>query len=255
MAKELQSALRCLPNTLRRELITEFRNIQASYIGRKWSPAELSGGHFCEIVYSILKGHATGSYPNRSSKPKNFLVACQMLEKEQKLPRSFKILIPRLLPALYEVRNNRGVGHTGGDVNPNFMDSSLILSGTTWVMCELIRVLHSLTTEQAQQIVSRLTSHKSPAVWVSPATRRVLQPNLKLKDQILLLVGSNEESTAFTDLVAWIENKNVGYLKQVINKMHKDRLVEFNNDGLIELLPPGAREFEAILQDYGRDIN
>lgn len=249
MSVELNQALSSLPDTLCNELVSELRHIQVSYYSRKWSPAELSGGRFCEIVYSILKGHVSGSYPSHASKPRNFLAACQALEQETALPRSFRILIPRLLPALYEVRNNRGVGHVGGDVDPNYMDSSLVLSTTSWVVSELIRVLHSLTLDEAQQIVSRLSSHKSPAVWVSSVTRRVLVQNLNLNEQVLVLVGSNEEPTAFNELVDWIENSNTGYVKRVVNKMHKSRLLEFSKDELIELLPPGVKKLQEVLEN------
>jgi len=245
---ELRDALSCLPVTLRNELVEEFHQIQNSYYGRKWSPTELSGGRFCEIVYSILKGHAAGTYPNQASKPGNFVDACRALENETSLPRSFRILIPRLLPSLYEVRNNRGVGHVGGDVDPNFMDSSLVLATSSWVVAELIRELHSVSLEEAQQIVSRLASHKSPAVWVSSATRRLLVPDLKLNEQVLVLVGSNEEPTAFEDLMSWIENKNISYVKRVVKNMHKSRQLEFNEQEIIELLPPGIKKLQKILE-------
>lgn len=249
MSAELNQALSSLPDTLRNELVSEFSHIQGSYYSRKWSPAELSGGRFCEIVYSILKGHISGSYPSQASKPRNFLAACQALEQETALPRSFRILIPRLLPALYEVRKNRGVGHVGGDVDPNYMDSSLVLSTTSWVVSELIRVLHSITLDEAQQIVSRLSSHKSPAVWVSSVTRRVLVQSLNLNEQVLVLVGSKEEPTAFSELVDWIESSNTGYVKRVVNKMHKSRLLEFSKDEFIELLPPGVQKLQEVLEN------
>lgn len=71
------------------------------------------------------------------------------------MPRSFQILIPRLLPALYEIRNNRNVGHVGGDVDPNFMDSTAVLGTANWIMAELVRVFHSVSTPEAQAIAWR----------------------------------------------------------------------------------------------------
>lgn len=250
MSSALSNALGCLPPTLRNELISEFSHIQASYYGRKWSPTELSGGRFCEIVYSVIHGKVSGAYPAKASKPQNFLAACQALERETVLPRSFRILIPRLLPALYEVRNNRGVGHVGGDVDPNFMDSSLVLSSANWVVSELVRVLHGVSLNEAQEIVSQLSSHKSPAVWVSSSTRRVLVRDLKLNEKVLLLIGSNEEPTQLDDLVSWVESSK-SYVKKLVNSMHSSRLVEFTNTGLIQILPPGIKKLEEILEKAG----
>ena len=34
---------------------------------------------------------------------------------------------PQLIPALYDIRSNRGVGHVGGDVDSNQMDATLVV--------------------------------------------------------------------------------------------------------------------------------
>jgi len=67
------------------------------------------------------------------------------MEVHTRVPRSFQILIPRLLPALYEIRNNRGVGHVGGDVDPNYMDATMVVGAVKWIMGELTRVFHSVS--------------------------------------------------------------------------------------------------------------
>lgn len=89
-----------------------------------------------EIVYTILDGHANGSYQSKPSKPANMVKACQDLEKLTftHVPRGFRILIPRMLPALYEIRNNRNVGHVGGDVDSNEMDAYAVISMASWIM-------------------------------------------------------------------------------------------------------------------------
>ena len=129
-------ALSAIPIALREPLLKEYSSIVQNYSEHRWSPSELSGGLFCEIVYTILEGHASGTYASAPSKPRDFVGACRRLEENTHVPRSFQILIPRLLPALYEVRNNRGVGHTGGDVDPNHMDATFGRTNCNWVMGE-----------------------------------------------------------------------------------------------------------------------
>src|SRR5215831_12151768 len=131
-----QDALAAIPVGLRQPLLTEYQSIVQNFSEHRWSPSELSGGKFCEIVFTILDGHAKSAYPTKPAKPKNFVQACRQLESHAHVPRSFQILIPRLLPALYEVRNNRGVGHVGGDVDPNHMDATFVLASCSWVMAE-----------------------------------------------------------------------------------------------------------------------
>src|ERR1700683_4834624 len=125
---DANKAFSSLTSGLRTALLAEYNSILQNFTEQRWTPAELSGGQFCEIVYTILDGFAKKSYAAAPSKPKNFLEACKKLESNTGVPRSFQILIPRLLPPLYEIRNNRNVGHVGGDVDPNFMDSSTVLS-------------------------------------------------------------------------------------------------------------------------------
>jgi hypothetical protein len=101
--------------------------ITTNYRLGKWEPSELNGGKLCEIVYTILRRHVDGKFPARPSKPGNMVDACNDLAEADKkiFPQSVRITIPRVLIALYEIRNNRGVGHVGGDVDPNHMDATL----------------------------------------------------------------------------------------------------------------------------------
>ena len=94
-------ALIDIPDGLRNPLIDEYQNIVRNYMERRWTPSELSGGKFCEIVYTILDGFSSGNYASSPMKPDNFVAACRKLETNTSNPRSFHILIPRILAALY----------------------------------------------------------------------------------------------------------------------------------------------------------
>ncbi len=128
-------------------------------------------------MYTILDGHAKSAYAASPKKPSNFKVACGSLENNSGVPRSFQILIPRLLPALYEIRNNRSVGHIGGDVDPNHMDSAAVLAMCNWIMCELVRVYHSLSTADAQKVVDSLAEMRIPVIWSDVNVKRCCSRN------------------------------------------------------------------------------
>jgi hypothetical protein len=185
------SALASIPAGLRDPLLDEYRQIVQNYVEHRWGPSELGGGKFCEIVYSILVGHASGSYPAAPAKPNDFPSACRALESNASEPRSFRILIPRMLPALYEVRNNRGVGHAGGDVDPNHMDATVVLSMCNWIMAELVRLLHATTTSEAQSVVDSLAERRIPLVWQSGDLKRVVDPSVSSEPKALLAVLKN----------------------------------------------------------------
>jgi len=241
--------LKNIPSGLRTLLLEEFNHILGSFLERKWRPSELSGGRFCEIVYSIIKGYPA-NYPASPSKPRDFVKACRSIESCSNLPRSFQILIPRLLPALYEIRNSRNVGHVGGDVDPSFMDSSAVVSISSWIMAELVRVFHGISTEEAQQVVDQLVEYRHPVVWSSGDVRRVLRTGLSLKNRILILLGHGSGKASIKDLISWTEVRNRSYFKNQIKALHNARFIEYDERAEnVEILPPGYKQLIKLMAD------
>jgi hypothetical protein len=242
-------ALAAIPSGLRVPLIEEYRSIVQNFMEHRWLPSELSGGRFSEIVYTILDGHAKGRYTTKPGKPPDFVRACRTLESNAHVPRSFQILIPRALPALYEFRNNRSVGHVGGDVDPNHMDSIAVLSICNSVMGELVRVYHNLTVSEAQKVVDALAEIRIPAVWTDGSKKRVLQPSLGLPDQLLLLTATTLPHVTSTQLLCWSEAKDKRYFMKILRAFHKNRLIEFDEaNDKIQVLPPGVKKIQELIR-------
>ena len=242
-------ALQGLPLGLRDPLLQEYRSIVQNFLERRWSPAELSGGLFCEIVYTIVDGYGKKAYASGPTKPADFVSACRRLESVATVPRSFQILIPRLLPALYEIRNNRGVGHVGGDVDPNHMDAVAVLSMANWVMAELIRVIHGVSIVDAQALVDAIAERRVPLVWEGKGMKRVLDPTLPLSDQLLLLVASAAAPVASADLLKWSGYSKQAYFLRLLRRLHAQRLIEFDEvAGTVQILPPGSSHVEKLVR-------
>jgi hypothetical protein len=245
-------ALSTIPPGLRLPLIVEYQSIVQNFLEHRWLPSELSGGRFSEIVYTILEGHAKKSYASAPKKPSNFRDACFKLESNSSVPRSFQILIPRILPALYEIRNNRSVGHVGGDVDPSHMDSATVLAMCNWVMCELVRVYHNLPTTDAQKVVDSLAEMRIPVIWSDGNIKRVLQPKLKLKQQLVLLIATSVPDVSIQDLIVWTEYENKQYFMNAVRELHKNRWIEFTEStGRAQILPPGTKEVEKLVREKG----
>ena len=226
----------------------------SNYLEQRWEPAELNGGKFCEIVYSIIHGAVKGPWPAKASKPANMARECQAIEKEPSDntrlgDRSLRILIPRVLPMLYEIRNNRGVGHVGGDVSANHMDAEAIRSMASWIMAELVRIFHNVTVEQAQQVIDALVERKLPVVWDLGDVKRVLDPKMTAKNQALVFLYHNTGWVLASDLVKWIEYSNATVFRRtVLIPLHKARLIEFDSvKAQAKISPRGAAEVEKTL--------
>jgi hypothetical protein len=240
-----------IPNGLREPLLKSYKEISSNYIERRWKATELDGGIFCEIVYTILEGILAGTYADRPSKPKNMVDACKALEKHSPDAnrvgdKSIRVLIPKVLLPLYEIRNNRGVGHAGGDVDPNFMDATAVYNMSSWVMAELIRILHAVTTEEAQGVVNSLVERKMPLVWEAGGIRRVLNPTMGKADQTLVLLYGSSVWTDENDLVKSVEYSSLGmYRKRVLEPLHNERKIEYDRVNRRALLSPvGSNDVE-----------
>lgn len=251
MALDPKDAFSALPATLVADLLDAFRQVIKNFAEHRWEPAELNGGKLCEAAYTILTGYFAGTYEKRAHKPKDMVTACRNLEKESG-PRSARIQIPRMIVALYEVRNNRGVGHAGGDVDPNHMDATVVVSMTKWIVAELVRLLHGLTTDEATDLVDALVEREVLLVWRSGDKRRVLATGLTLrKGTLLLLAGVAQAREA--DLVSWLEQKRASdYRAKVLRPMHSERLIEYDQAaGVVSLLPPGVAAAETLIHELG----
>lgn len=248
----LTTVFGALPERLRDELLTAFNQIVKNFRERRWEPAELNGGKLCEVAYSILNGYVDGKYPPRARKPSNMLDACKKLETEtdsKTVPRSVRIQLPRMLVALYEIRNNRNVGHVGGDVDPNHMDAVCVLQMSKWVIAELVRILHAVDTDTATEIVDGLVDRETPLIWEVNGKRRVMNTTLSMRDKTLVLLHGDGGDVDEAKLVSWIEHSNPSvYRRDVLRQAHKARLLEYNQErGVAQISPDGIKYVEDTL--------
>jgi hypothetical protein len=235
-----------LPSSLRNELVAALGQIENNYRERRWEPSELNGGKLCEVVYSILRGHVDGSYPTSASKPPNMVDACRSLEQASGFPRSIRIQIPRMLIALYEIRNNRGVGHVGGDVEPNAMDAICVLQMSKWVVGELIRVFHNVEVEEATAAVEALSEREITLVWKINGTSRVLNTDMSMLDKTMVLLYGEPQGMEEQTLFASLEHSNASiYRRDVLRRAHKRRLLEYDAiEKKVYISPLGVQHVE-----------
>jgi len=235
-----------LPNELRMELLTAYSKIVTNFKERRWETAEINGGKLCEIVYTILRGHVDGKYPITSSKPRNMVEACHDLEKvlATSCPRSVRIQIPRMLIALYEIRNNRGVGHAGGDVNPNHMDAVCVLEMSKWIMSELVRIFHGVSTKEAAEAVEMLVERTVPIIWEVGGKKRVLNTKLSMRDKALVILYHNTVAVDDAVLCDWVEHSNITvFRRDILKSAHKEKLIEYNDKVRTAQISPSGIEY------------
>lgn len=243
----LDNILGNIPAGLRTPLIIEFNTIIKNYIERRWEPAELDAGKLCEVIYSILEGYVENNYSSKPKKPNNMFAACLAFEKADKMKfnRSVRIQIPRMLIAIYEVRNSRGVGHVGEDVDPNYMDATLVMNMSKWLMAELVRIFHDVDTTTATGAVESLIEKTSLLVWDVDGKKRVLDVKLTTNQAVLVLLYNSTTAVAEKDLFEWTDYKNLTLFRKILSKLHKSRFVEYDKvKKIVHLSPSGVDSVE-----------
>ncbi|GAB2679421.1 hypothetical protein [Kribbella swartbergensis] len=256
MTLDPKQALGHLPQGLRDELLTEYAKITRNYRRRHWEAAELDGGRFCEVAYSILAGHLDGNnYPASASKPRDLKSACEALAQLPKTAGadSARVTIPRILIGLYQVRNNRGVGHVGGEVDANHMDATYVLHAAQWVMAELVRLFHDTDIRTATAVVDVLVDRTLPIIWQVGDARRILDPTLNLTDSTLLLLYGEAEGATDRRLVSDLEQPRLDNYRRVLRRLHEQRLIEYSAATGIAVISPTGEKYveERILPKLG----
>ena len=108
---------------------------------------------------------------------------------------------------------------TGGDVNPNQMDSIAVVQISGWTMGELVRVYHNVTTSDAEKAVSYLTERKLPLVWqTADGIKRILDPKLTIPNQLIILLGTSSGKMNTDEVISWLDYPNHTYIKKLLKK-------------------------------------
>ena len=229
-------------------ILTAYSEALNWYSLEKWKVSELDAGHFVEAVRRIIEFETTASYtPFDKNLPKFNDTILAHYASSTVGDDSFRTLIPRVLWAIYTVRNKRGVAHTG-KVAPNEMDAALIVASMKWVLSEIVRIKSLLSIDETTALVSAIVERQFEILWKDMGVRRILDPDMPAKNQVLVLLYDKSPSTE-EELRFAIEYKNkTDFRKNVLQPLHTRRRIEYRStENTALILPPGILEAEKII--------
>ncbi len=245
----LATALAALDKTFRSRIIKTYSEVKRNLTEQRFESAGMSGGKFAETLLRFLQKQLTGTHTPFGQHISNFADECRKLVA---LPQttgteSERVVLPRALLFIYTLRNKRGIGHLGGDVDANKVDTATIARVADWIICELIRIHHNLSLEEAEAFVESLSTRNIPDIWEVAGKKRVLRPDLSTRDKSLLLVYScTDAGVAAEDLCEWVKYSGLPmYKKRVLEPLDKACLIELDKDtDFVFISPLGVREVE-----------
>jgi hypothetical protein len=254
-------ALANVPADFRSRIVKAYLELKSRHAEGKHDAAGVSAGKFCETVVRLLQHELQKPVTPFGQQLKNFSGECDSFAQVPKTigNDSLRIVIPKAVSLLYTLRNKRGIGHVGGDVDANAIDGITIARVADWVVCELIRIFHKMSLEEADALVGSLASRDIPDVWEVAGRKRVLRKDLDFKQKTLLLLYSSTESAVLAeDLFAWSKYSNFSmYKREVLRQLDSANLVDYDQaiDSVI-LSPLGVKlvEDEVLTRDKEMDI-
>ncbi len=251
-ASPLEDALASLPAVLSSRLIERYGALKSAYTNGQHDASGLRAGRFAEVLIRVLQNELTGSYTPLGQQLAPFDQEVDALSKTPKTsgPESLRIIIPRALLFLSTLRNKRGIGHEGGDVDANEIDAATCVRVADWCLSELIRVVHTLSLEEAQALLDAIAEREVPHVWAGAGVKRVLDPLLPTRDQVLILLYSEPDTAVpVEDLFEWTEYGRLdNFRSRVLQVLHRERFVEYDRQtDTVLLTPRGADEVDQTI--------
>jgi len=245
----LEAALANVNAKFRTKIISQFIGLKGALSIGNDKLVGIEAGHLCETVLRLLQNEIAGTYIKFGTSIGNFADECRKIVSSSNtaVNESLRTIIPRALVFVYTIRNKRGIGHVGGDVDANRIDSITIAQSCDWIVCELIRSFHGLSLEEAQDLVDGLATRHLPDVCEVAGKKRILKQGLSYKEQVLIFCYQDIASAILVeDLFDWAEYSNFSLFKtNVLSVLHKERMIEYDKiNQCVTISPLGIKEVE-----------
>lgn len=253
---KLELALSGIEEEFKAKIIDTFIEVKKRYVKSFFNDEHdtvgLSSGKFCEIVFRFLEKEILGRFTPFDKHISNFPAELNKLSQASASSgnESLRIIIPRALVFIYTLRNKRGIGHVGGEIEANSIDIGAIVKSIDWVVCELVRLYHNLSLDEAQNVVDSLNMKIIPEIWNIDGNKRVIKEGFSYPQKVLLLLYSQTTNTStLKELFEWCEYSTLSNFKaRVIVPLHKEKLIEFNSVTKdVHISPSGIAQAETLL--------
>jgi hypothetical protein len=248
MRKKLEQILGSRLNAqLVTRLLDTYFELKEHYYLRRHRPSELEGGRFCEVAIRCLQQLGNATFSPVNTNLRGFDKEVKELENAGAghAHESIRIHAPRLLLAVYGIRNRRDVGHVSGDVNPNLADATLVMTVCDWVLTELIRISCNCPLAEAQAIVDGLVERKVPVVQEFDGFLKVLNPKLSTPDKIIaILYMKGNEGAAVNEIKSWLTGTSKANITTALLRLERDRAYVHRADDRCRITRTGIRYAE-----------
>ncbi len=229
------------------DFLKDFVDIRRHHINSDYRSLLSKSGTFSETVAQIL------IYLSENTIISTKEIRLNALEKRlvnADLDTSMKTIMPRMLITIYKIRSSRGGAHRSDDIAPNYIDANYIYTCCNWIVCELIRLYHDSDVDKAVKIIEHISKINLPLLEEIDGDILILEENLKIREQILILLFSMHPQRVPLDKIKnAVKAKNQKSINNEETRMVQSKLIHKNREGVI-LTSKGLKEAEGIYATF-----
>ncbi|QFZ82872.1 hypothetical protein GFK26_08915 [Variovorax paradoxus] len=245
----IEAALKAkFPTDVCDALLAAYKEIEESFSLQKWKATELDAGHFVEASRRLIEQELLGSYTPIGKSLPGFSDAELKKYENAAGDESLRMLIPRVLKSIFNIRNKRGIGHLGL-ISANEMDSTLILYSVKWVLAEFVRLATGADPSATQKMIDSIVERRIGVLWKQDGITRVLENKMEARDQVLVLLFDSNP-LAENELQKITEYRNTTNFRKILKRLHNSRMIDWTVGGKAFITPKGSAAAEAVILKY-----
>jgi hypothetical protein len=121
----------------------------------------------------------------------------------------------------------------------------MVMSSLDWVLAELVRIYHGVTANEAQKIIESLVTRLVPAVEDFDGFLKVLKPELRVSEYVLLILyARGKEGASYDEIESWVQPKMRANLRRALTALVDDKAFVHQAKGKYVLTRLGIPEVE-----------
>ncbi|MGV9800192.1 hypothetical protein ACWDTP_19310 [Mycobacterium sp. NPDC003449] len=234
-----------LPAAVVSDLLDAYSEAKRRYHLDDLRPSAVEGGRFSEAAFRILQWETTGQFTPLGTTLTRVPTLVNQLESQTQAADSVRFHIPRTLRAIYDIRNKRNIAHLADGIDPSRQDATFIIHSMDWVLAELVRLYHNVTSDQAQSLIEDLVAKEIPAMQMFDDFPVFLK-DMSQPDQVMTLLywrGATGASRA--ELQDWMTAKSAkSNMSSTLTRLKQKHYVH-DNGSLIRITIPGEQYVES----------
>lgn len=230
-----------LPAQLAKDIVDEFlalrQDVATGTLGRS------APGKFVETLVQGLQFLESGKF---EQKPSVDDYLRNLESRSVPLDDGIRICAARIGRAMYTLRNKRNISHKG-QVDPNTYDLRYLLSGTQWILAELIRLTSGLSMEEAGKLIEQVQTPVGGLVE-DFGTRKLVLTDLPTREEILVLLHSHyPDPVTNPQITSSLDRRSDKTVRNVLRTLWKTKLIEGNNKNGYKLTRRGFSEATTVV--------